>query len=84
MYGTQWIHVTAVSPDCIAQVSYNPTGPDVPAVKHALPIKDGLIEFVCNPGQDGTCRLELVNGVLRARYADPSGFENIGTFRKQP
>ena len=84
MYGTQWIHITAVSPDCIAQVGYNPTGPDVPAVKHALAIKDGIIEFVCNPGRSGTCRLELKDGGLQARYADPSGFENLGNFRKQP
>lgn len=84
MYGTQWIHITAVSPDCIAQVGYNPTGPDIPGVLHALAIKDGAIQFVCNAGRSGTCRLELIDNDLRARYAEPSGFENLGVFRKQP
>lgn len=83
-YGTQWIHITAVSPECIAQVGYNPTGPEVPAERHALPIKDGVIEFVCHRARSGTCRLELVDGELRARYVEPSGFENLGVFRKQP
>jgi hypothetical protein len=84
MYGTQWIHITAVSPDCIAQVGYNPTGPDIPPVRHALAVKDGVIEFVCNPGRSGSCRLELIDGELRARYAEPAGFENLGVFRRKP
>jgi hypothetical protein len=83
-YGTQWIHITAVSPDCIAQVGYNPTGPEIPTERHALAIKDGAIEFVCHRARSGTCRLELIDGELRARYAEPSGFENLGVFRKQP
>jgi hypothetical protein len=83
-YGTQWIHITAVSPDCIAQVGYNPTGLDIPAVRHSLAIKDGVIEFVCHQARGGTCRFELVDGELRARYAEPSSFENLGVFRKQP
>lgn len=83
-YGTQWIHITSVSPDCIAQVGYNPAGPDIPAVRHAFAIKDGVIEFVCHRAQNGTCRLEVIAGELRARYFEPSGFENLGVFRRQP
>jgi hypothetical protein len=83
-YGTQWIHITAVSPDCVAQVGYNPTGPEIPPVRHPLAINDGVIEFGCHPARSGTCRLELIDGELRARYAEPSGFENLGVFRRQP
>lgn len=83
-YGTQWIHIAAVSPDCIAEVGYNPTGSEMPAVRHALAITGGAIEFVCHRARSGTCRIELIDGELRARYAEPSGFENLGVFRKQP
>jgi hypothetical protein len=83
-YGTQWIHITAVSPHCIAQVGYNPTGPDIPPVRHPIAINDGVIEFVCHPARSGTCRLEFIDGELQVRYAEPSGFENLGVFRRQP
>ena len=82
--GRQWIHVLDVSADCIAQVAYNPTGPDVPPQRHAMPVRDGAIEFACNAGTGGTCRLEIVGGELKTRYSDPSGFVNEGTFRKLP
>jgi hypothetical protein len=81
-YGTQWIHVTGVSPDCIAQLTYNPTGADVPPWTHPVAIRDGVIEFTCNSAQDGTCRLEVVNAELRVRYSDRTGFVNLGVFRK--
>lgn len=83
-YGTQWIHITAVSPECIAQVGYNPTGSEIPAVRHPLAINNGVIEFVCHVARSGTCRFEFIAGELRARYSEPSGFENLGVFRRQP
>ena len=55
-YGTQWIHVTEVSPDCVVRIAYNPTGPEVPATSSLLPVRDGAIEFACNRGTGGTCR----------------------------
>ena len=83
-YGTQWIHVTEVSPDCIARVAYNPTGSEVPAWSSEVPVTGGVIEFSCNRGSGGTCRLELADAEMRVRYSEPSGFVNLGVFRKQP
>ena len=37
--------------------------------------------FDCNV-RGGTCRLEVVDEVLQFTYTDPSGFVNIGVFRK--
>ena len=79
-YGTQRIHVTQVTSDCIATLAYSPTEA-MPTVAHQLAIKDGVIAFACNvPG--GTCRMEVLGGELRFTYAEPSGFVNEGVFRK--
>jgi hypothetical protein len=79
-YGTQRIHVTHVTDDCIATLAYSPTEA-APTVAHQLPIKDGVIAFGCNiPG--GTCRLEVIGTELRFTYVEPSGFVNRGVFRK--
>lgn len=82
-YGTQWIHVTEVSPDCVARVAYNPTGPEVPAASSLLPVTGGVIEFPCR-GAVGSCRMEVVEAELRVRYSDANGFVNQAVFRKQP
>ncbi len=82
-YGTQWIHVTQVSADCIAQVAYSPVGAAA-TTTHSMPVRDGAIQFPCNAGTGGTCRLEVRGGELLARYWDPSGFVNNGIFRKNP
>lgn len=79
-YGTQRIHVTHVSGECVATLAYSPTEA-MPTTAHQLPIKDGLITFPCNiPG--GSCRLEVVGAELRFTYTEPSGFVNNGVFRK--
>jgi len=80
-YGTQYIDVTSVSPQCVATLAYRPT--EAPASKtYQVPIRDGVIEFGCNvPGS--TCRIEIANGALRFTYTETSGFVNIGTFLKK-
>jgi hypothetical protein len=81
-YGTQWIHVTEVSPDCMARVAYSPSG-EAPASTLAVPIRDGaMLIAACNTGTGGSCRLEVHGDELRAIYSDPSGFVNTGTFRR--
>lgn len=81
-YGKQRIHITEVSPQCVATLAYSPTEA-VPTVAHQLPIRDGVIAFACN-GPAGQCRLEVQGEVLRFTFTDPSGFVNVGTFRKEP
>jgi hypothetical protein len=83
-YGTQWIHVTEVSQDCVARIAYNPTGSDVPVISTPFQVTNGVIQFVCHRAREGLCRLEVVDAELRVRYAEPSGFVNLGVFRKQP
>ena len=79
-YGTQRIHVTNVSDQCVATLAYSPTEA-APRVEHFMPIKDGVIAFGCNvPG--GACRMEVKEGELVFTYTDPSGFVNTGTFRR--
>lgn len=79
-YGTQRIQVTQVSPQCVATLAYSPT-PEASKVAHQLPIRDGVIAFTCNvPGSQ--CRMEVLEGVLRFTYQDPSGFVNHGAFRR--
>lgn len=77
-YGTQYIDVTHVSPQCIATVEYRPT--EAPAsTSYQVAIRDGAMEFGCNvPGS--TCRIEVQDGTLRFTYRETSGFVNIGTF----
>lgn len=79
-YGTQRIHVTQVSDDCVATLAYSPTEA-APTKAHRLPIKDGVIAFGCNVPA-GNCRLKVEGAELRFTYTDPSGFVNNGTFRK--
>lgn len=79
-YGTQRIHVTHVSADCIATLAYSPTEAP-PTVAKQLAIQDGAINFACNiPG--GACRMEVVGDELRFTYREPGGFVNNGVFRK--
>jgi hypothetical protein len=80
-YGTQRIHVTHVSQACVATLGYSPTEA-LPEVAYQVPIKDGVMGFPCNvPG--GACRLEVLGDELRFTYTEPSGFVNVGTFRKE-
>lgn len=81
VYGTQWIHVTAVSERCIADVAYTAWSA-VPPTTRPIPINDGVMAFTCNEGTGGTCRLEIKGAELLATYTDPSGFVNSGVFRK--
>lgn len=79
-YGTQLIHVTHVSDQCVATLAYSPTEA-LPRLTREVPIEAGVMAFGCNvPG--GACRLEVKDGELRFTYTDPSGFVNTGTFRK--
>jgi hypothetical protein len=79
-YGTQRIQVTHVSDQCIATLGYSPTQA-MPERTQQVRIQAGIMAFGCNvPG--GECRLEVLDDVLRFTYHDPSGFVNIGTFRK--
>lgn len=80
-YGTHRLHVTHVSDQCIATLTYDFT--EVPSgVVYQVPIRAGVMSFACNlPG--GSCRLEVRDDVLSFTYRDPSGFENRGTFRRQ-
>jgi hypothetical protein len=79
-YGTQRIHVTHVTDQCVATLAYSPTEA-MPQGGRLLPIVGGVIAFGCNvPG--GTCRLEVKNAELLFTYTDPSGFVNNGTFRQ--
>lgn len=80
-YGTQRIHVTRISQQCVATLAYSPTEA-MPEVAYQVPIQEGIMAFPCNiPG--GACRLEVLDGELRFTYKEPSGFVNIGTFRKE-
>ena len=80
-YGTQRIHVTHVSDQCVATLAYSPTEA-MPQSARAIPINAGVMAFGCNvPG--GTCRLEVQDGELRFTYTDPSGFVNRGVFHKE-
>ena len=81
-YGTQRIHVTHVSDDCVATLAYSPTEA-APTTAHQLLVKDGVIAFPCNI-RGSTCRLEVVGDELRFTYEEPSGFVNNGTFRRDP
>jgi len=79
-YGTQRIHVSHVSDQCVATLSYSPTEA-TPQVAHSIPIQEGVMAFGCSvPG--GTCRLEVKDGELRITFTAPSGFVNTGVFRK--
>ncbi|MBX3660646.1 MAG: hypothetical protein KF740_19600 [Ramlibacter sp.] len=83
-YGQQWIHVTEVTETasgCMAQVAYSPVGAP-PATTYPIPVRDGVMQFQCNAGTGGVCRLEIQRGELLARYSDPTGFVNTGIFRK--
>ena len=81
VYGTQWIHVTAVSEQCLANVAYS-SWSAVPPTTRPIPINAGVMQFSCNAGTGGTCRLEVKGAELLATYTDPSGFVNSGVFRK--
>lgn len=81
-YGKQRIHVTHVSEQCIATLAYSPTEA-MPERSHPMQIRDGVIAFACNV-PFGTCRIEVVDDVLRFTYKDPSGLVNVGTFRRDP
>jgi hypothetical protein len=80
-YGTQWIHVTEVSDDCVARIAYSPYAA-APSSTALVPIKAGVMQFTCHTGTGGTCRLEIREGELQVAYTDPSGFVNNGIFRK--
>jgi|CXWL01.1.fsa_nt_gi hypothetical protein len=81
VYGTQWIHVTAVSEQCLANVAYSAWSA-VPPATRPIPIDGGVMVFPCNAATGGTCRLEIKGTELLATYTDPSGFMNSGVFRK--
>jgi hypothetical protein len=79
-YGTQRIHVTHVSDQCVATLVYLPT--EAPSeVSYQVPIEAGVMAFGRNAG--GACRLELTEGGLQFTYTAPSGWVNVGTFRKE-
>jgi hypothetical protein len=81
-YGRQRIVVPQVSEQCVATLAYSPTEA-MPTVWHQMPIRDGVIDFACN-GPAGRCRIEARGETLHFTFTDPSGFVNVGTFRKKP
>ena len=80
-YGTQRIHVTHVSEQCMATLAYSPTEA-APQSAHQIPIEDGVMTFRCSvPGS--SCRLEVKEDELHLMVTTPSGFANTGIFRRE-
>lgn len=79
-YGTQRIHITHVSDQCVATLAYSPTEAP-PERSQQIPIEGGAMTFRCStPGS--VCRLEVKDDTLRATVTVPSGFVNEGVFRR--
>jgi hypothetical protein len=81
-YGTQRLHVTHVSAQCVATLAYSPTEA-LPQSASQVPIQDGVMTFRCSvPGS--SCRLEVKEDELHLTVTTPSGFVNTGVFRREP
>ncbi len=80
-YGTQRIHVTHVSPQCIATLAYSPTEA-LPQSSSQVAIQDGVMTFRCSvPGS--SCRLEVKEDQLHLSVTTPSGFVNTAVFPRE-